>query len=222
MLSSNMLTETALLFDADATVKGIVAESIETRKADARQSLAIEGARNSADGQVMNILRCRDIIEKWKEDAERRTAETIKRKRLAQLVRLLRSRDASKKKLNAVWMRKKKRSGRPKNRDSVQLWIVPRVWQALKRLRVMLNVRSIWLARKEKKKRETERASRIQEGGFAARIPSQSHGKSLLQRTAGFVKGILWENKGYGENARRSDLRRAGRRGSSSPTCVGR
>ena len=83
-LTSKMLTENALASGSTVSDKEVVALSIENEaKAQARRKMAIAKAKSDAKEEEQNVLLRRGIIERRKEEAERRTAEAVKQKKLA-------------------------------------------------------------------------------------------------------------------------------------------
>ena len=84
-LTSKMMTENALASASSASDQDVIALSVEReKKAALRRKLAIEHAKATAAVEEKAILGRRDIIERRKEEAERRTAEILKQKKLAQ------------------------------------------------------------------------------------------------------------------------------------------
>lgn len=83
-LTSNMLTEQALVSAATASDKEVVALSLEReKKAAGRRKLAIAFAKAAGPDEEREILARRDRIERRKEEAERRSAEAVRQKKLA-------------------------------------------------------------------------------------------------------------------------------------------
>lgn len=83
-LTSDMLTENALVSAATASDKEVVAISLEKeKKAAARRKMAIATAKSAAAQEEKDILSRRGLIERRKEEAERRTAEAVRQKKLA-------------------------------------------------------------------------------------------------------------------------------------------
>jgi translation initiation factor 3 subunit A len=83
-LASKMLTNKSLASVETASDREVVALSVEREKASSKRRLvAIAAARKNARDEEANILARRALIERRKEDAERRTAESVRQKKLA-------------------------------------------------------------------------------------------------------------------------------------------
>lgn len=96
--ASNMLTEKSIAMDASANDLEIVTVAREMLAAGAKRRLAaIHKAKEAAPIEEKKVLQRREMIERRKEEAERRNAEAVKQKKLHIAKELAAARDRQKK-----------------------------------------------------------------------------------------------------------------------------